>query len=61
METIKIYGCRYVCEYSDGMLLSSSELKKNELNFCQNMTKMKSTLIQVNMNTAGNFTKKNYK
>lgn len=25
METIKIYGCRYVCEYSDGMPLSSSE------------------------------------
>lgn len=25
METVKIYGCRYACEYSDGMLLSSSE------------------------------------
>lgn len=25
METIKIYGCRYVCEYSDDMPLSSSE------------------------------------
>lgn len=25
METIKIYGCRYVCEYLDGMPLSSSE------------------------------------
>ena len=25
METIKIYGCRYVCQYSDGMPLSSSE------------------------------------
>ena len=25
METIKIYGCRYVCEYSDGMPLSSFE------------------------------------
>lgn len=25
MEIIKIYGCRYVCEYSDGMPLSSSE------------------------------------
>ena len=24
-EKIKIYGCRYVCEYSDGMPLSSSE------------------------------------
>ena len=22
---IKIYGCRYVCEYSDGMPLSSEE------------------------------------
>lgn len=27
METIRIYGCRYVCEYSDGMPLSSSEHK----------------------------------
>ena len=25
MKTIKIYGCRYVCEYSDGMPLGSSE------------------------------------
>lgn len=25
MESIKLYGCRYVCEYSDGMALSSSE------------------------------------
>jgi hypothetical protein len=24
-ETVKVYGCRYVCEYSDGMPLSSSE------------------------------------
>lgn len=24
-KKIKIYGCRYVCEYSDGMPLSSSE------------------------------------
>lgn len=25
MNKIKIYGCRYVCEYQDGMPLSSSE------------------------------------
>lgn len=25
METVKIYGCHYACEYSDGMPLSSSE------------------------------------
>lgn len=25
VEPIKIYGCRYVCEYSDGMPLSSEE------------------------------------
>ena len=25
METIKIYGWRYVCEYSDGMPLSAAE------------------------------------
>ena len=24
-EPIKYYGCRYVCEYSDGMPLSSEE------------------------------------
>ena len=24
-EPIKYYGCRYVCDYSDGMPLSSSE------------------------------------
>lgn len=24
-EPIKYYGCRYVCEYQDGMPLSSSE------------------------------------
>ena len=37
METIKIYGCRYVCEYSDGMPLSSSEhifrTKKERMDF----------------------------
>ena len=37
METIKIYGCRYVCEYLDGMPLSSSEhifrTKKERMDF----------------------------
>ena len=37
METIKVYGCRYVCEYSDGMPLSSSEhifrTKKERMDF----------------------------
>ena len=37
METIRVYGCRYVCEYSDGMPLSSSEhifrTKKERMDF----------------------------
>ena len=37
MKTIKVYGCRYVCEYSDGMPLSSSEhifrTKKERMDF----------------------------
>lgn len=37
MESIKLYSCRYVCEYSDGMALSSSEhvfrTKKERMDF----------------------------
>lgn len=37
MDKIKVYGCRYVCGYEDGMALSSSEhifrTKKERMNF----------------------------
>lgn len=59
MDKIKVFCCRYVRGYEDGMALSSSEhileLKKNEWILLKNMTLTKLILIQTNTNTVGNF------